>query len=52
MAGKKKQKIFKLNMPFEQALKVALNTPLPKENKKNISTSTTTLGSLKINKGH
>jgi hypothetical protein len=31
---KKKEKSLKLNMSFEQAMKKALNTPLPKNPKK------------------
>ena len=34
MAKKKKDSVIKLNMTFEQAVKKALNTPLPKKEKK------------------
>ena len=33
MAKAKKEKPVKLNMPFEEAMKKALNTPLPKKKK-------------------
>ena len=32
---KVKEDLVKLNMTFEEAMKKALNTPLPKKNKKN-----------------